>query len=155
MSVQRTLAFAVLLLGSLCPLHSQAGVYGDSLGKCLVGTSTDQDKHKLVEWIFASMALNPSISAYVDLPLEKRTEIDRNMAVVFEKLVGDTCKKEAADAVKYEGAAAFGVAFQLLGQVAGQQIFAAPEVAKGSEGFLKFLDVDGLQRKIGITPEKP
>lgn len=153
-SAHRISAISVLLALSCFSAPSHAGVYGDSFGKCLVSTSTDQDKHKLVEWIFASIALNPSVSSYVSLPAEKRQEIDRNMAAVFERLVGESCRKEAVEAVKYEGPAAFAVAFQLFGQVAGQQMFAAPEVSKGSEAFLEFLDVEGLQRKIGIPPGK-
>ena len=145
----------VLLATASYPLQSKAGVYGDSLGKCLVSTSTDQDKQQLVEWMFSAISLNPSVSSYVDLPAEKREEIDRRMAALFEKLVGETCRKEASDALKYEGANAFGAAFQLFGRVAGEQIFAAPEVSKGAEAFYKYLDSDGLQKKLGLPASKP
>lgn len=151
----RITAISLLLFALTCSPPSQAGVYGDSLGKCLVSKSTDQDKQKLVEWVFAAIALNPSISSYVNLPAEKRNEIDKNMAQLFEDLVGEQCKAEASDALKFEGASSFEVAFQIFGQVAGQQIFAAPEVAKGSEAFLKYLDSDGLQKKLGVKTPKP
>jgi hypothetical protein len=154
-SAHRITAISLLAVALIWSPSSHAGVYGDSLGKCLVSTSTDQDKHKLVQWVFAAIALNPSVSSYVNLPVENRTEIDKNMAGLFEKLLGDTCKAEASEALKYEGTSSFGVAFQLLGTVAGQQIFAAPEVAKGSEGFLKYLDTDGLQKKLGLVENKP
>lgn len=134
---------------------ANAGVYGDSLGKCLVSSSSDQDKQQLMEWIFSAISLNPSISPYTNLSPDKRTEIDSNMASLFERLIGTSCKKEAAEAIKFEGASAFGPAFQLLGQVAGQQLFASPEVSAGAENFYKRIDFGDLQKKLEIAPSKP
>lgn len=134
---------------------ANAGVYGDALGKCLVSASSDQDKQQLMKWIFSAISLNPGIAPYTKLPAQERTEIDKTMASLFERLIGESCKKEAAEAIKFEGAAAFGAAFQLLGQVAGQQLFTSPEVSAGAESFYKHVDIQGLQRKLEITPSKP
>lgn len=134
---------------------ANAGVYGDSLGKCLVSASSDQDKQQLMEWIFSAISLNPGIAPYVNLAADRRSEIDKTMASLFERLIGESCKKEAAEAIKFEGAAAFGSAFQLLGQVAGQQLFSSPEVTAGAETFYKHIDLEGLQKKLEIPPSKP
>lgn len=140
---------ALLALLALAP-SAHAGVYGDTLGKCLVSSSSDQDKQQLMEWIFAAISLNPAISPYANISPDKREEIDKNMAGLFERLIGATCKKESSEALKYEGPGSFGAAFQLLGQVAGQQIFASPEVAKGAENFYKQLDIETLQKELGL-----
>ena len=155
MSAKKIGALILILATGVLALPASAGVYGDSLGKCLVSTSTDDEKQKLVEWIFSAIALNPSVSSYVNIPPEKRTQIDKDMAGLFEKLLGETCKSEAAEALKYEGSASWGTAFQLLGQVAGQQIFSAPEVSKGAEGFMKYMDTEALQKKLGLPQAKP
>lgn len=155
MNFKKSALLASLLTTALVSSSAYAGVYADSLGKCLVSSSTNTDKQQLVEWIFSAISLNPAISPYTNIPSEKRGEIDENMAALFEKLVGESCKTEAADALKYEGASAFNSAFQLLGQVAGQQIFASPEVAKGAESFYSKIDFSGLQKKLGIVPSKP
>lgn len=134
---------------------AHAGVYGDAFGKCLVGASTDTDKQQLVEWIFAAISLNPAIGPYTNISGEEREAIDRNMAVVVERLVGDACRKEAADALKYEGANAFALAFELLGRVAGMQIFASPEVSAGAQGFNQYIDMEKLQQKLEMAPGAP
>lgn len=154
MSAKKFGTLILIMATSISALPASAGVYGDSLGKCLVSTSTDDDKHKLVEWIFSAIALNPSVSSYVNIPAVKRAQIDKDMAGLFEKLLGETCKSEAAEALKYEGSASWGNAFQLLGQVAGQQIFAAPEVSKGAEGFMQYMDTEALQKKLGLPEAK-
>lgn len=155
MIVRRLARSLPLLALLLCSAPAAAGVYGDSLGKCLVSRSTDEDKQKLMAWIFSAIALNPNVAPYTNLPAKQRDAIDRDMAAVFERLIGQSCRSEAAEAIKYEGAAAFGAAFQLLGQVAGQQIFVSPEVAKGSEAFLKYVDTQRLQQQLGIKPDAP
>ena len=134
---------------------ANAGTYGDDFGKCLVRSSTDADKQQLMEWIFSAIALNPGVAPYTKIPEEKRAQFNKNMAALFERLVGESCQKEASEAFKYEGTSAFGAAFQLLGQVAGQQLFASPEVSAGSDAFVKLIDQKELQEKLGIKADKP
>jgi hypothetical protein len=143
----------IALLAAMPTAH--AGTYGDAFGKCLVSSSTDSDKQQLMEWIYSAIALNPSIRPYSSITSEQREIFDKSMATLFERLVGDSCRKEASEALKYEGASAFGTAFQLFGEVAGQQLFASPEVAKGSQEFYKHVDNDALQKKLGVTPSEP
>ena len=154
MKLCKSFFFWVLLATSAIGT-ARAGVYGDDFGKCLVKSSTDADKQKLVEWIFSALSLNPAIAPYVNIPSDKRKAIDKGMASVFERLVGEACKTEATDALKYEGASAFSTAFELLGQVAGQQIFSSPEVSAGTQEFIKQVDMEGLQKKLGFKPDKP
>jgi hypothetical protein len=145
--------FASLLALGLCTGPAHAGVYGDDLGKCLVESSSEQDKQQLVQWIFFAIALNPDIAPYATITHEQRTAADKGMARLFEKLVGETCAKQASAALKYEGPNAFGVSFELLGRVAGQEIFASPEVAAGTAKFTEQLDIPALQAKLGLKPE--
>jgi hypothetical protein len=151
----RKLVVFAIIFGASVPFAATAETYGDDFGKCLVKSSSDADKHQLVEWIFAALSLNPAIAPYANIPADKREAINKGMASVFERLVGEECKVEATDALKYEGAAAFGIAFRLLGQVAGQQVFASPEVSAGSEEFIKHVDMDALVEKLGVKPDKP
>lgn len=155
MTMKRIGIIIAFLIACALPARSQAGIYGESFGKCLVSNSSEQDKQQLVEWIFTAISLNPTIRSYVNIPASKREEIDKRMAAIFQRLIGETCRKEAAEALKYEGASSFGVAFQLFGQVAGQQIFAAPEVSQGSMGFLKYINQEDLQKKLGLPNTKP
>jgi hypothetical protein len=152
MAGNKAILASLLALG-LCAGPAHAGVYGDDLGKCLVESSSAQDKQQLVQWIFFAIALNPDIAPYANITPEQRSAADKGMARLFEKLVGDTCAKQAKAALQYEGTSAFATSFGLLGRVAGQQLFASPEVDAGTEAFAQELDVPALVAKLGLAQE--
>ena len=152
MANSKAIGISLLALG-LCAGPARAGVYGDDLGKCLVESSSAQDKQQLVQWIFFAIALNPDIAPYASIAPEQRAAADKGMARLFEKLVGDTCAKQASAALKYEGPAAFANSFELLGQVAGRELFASPQVAAGTAAFAAQLDIPALQAKLGLPPQ--
>ena len=63
--------------------HAVAGPYADSLTKCLVQSTTTNDKTTLVQWIFAMMALHPQVSSMSALTKEKRTTASKETANLF------------------------------------------------------------------------
>jgi hypothetical protein len=140
-----------LALALQVPATGHAGVYSDDLGKCLVNASTAEDKQQLVQWVFFAISLNPTIKPYANISAEQRVATDKKMAAVFEKLLGESCVREATEAMKYEGNLAFSESFRLLGQVAGREIFASPEVAAGTENFTQYIDIEKLREKLGVT----
>jgi hypothetical protein len=129
---------------------ASAGVYSDDLGKCLVNASSAEEKQQLVQWMFFSIALNPAIKPYSNITPEQRDATNKAMAGLLEKLLGESCRAETQEAIRYEGNAAFAESFRLLGQVAGKEMFASPDVSAGSAEFTKHLDVDALQKKLGL-----
>jgi hypothetical protein len=65
------------------------------------------------------------------------------------QLLTESCRQESAAVIKYEGLAAFQSSFQILGQIAGNELFASPEVAAGMAGLEKYFDGEKLQSLIG------
>lgn len=142
---------AVVLLASSILRPAVAGPYGDDLSKCLVKSTSSEDKSQLVEWIFFSIALNPRVAALTSIPDTKRDEANAKTGELFTRLIADSCKVETQQAVMYEGTAAISGAFQLLGQVAAQEIFADPAVVKGTEAFTKYIDSDRIEKALGAS----
>jgi len=136
------LCAAISLTFSSASVH--AGVYGDDLSKCLVSSTTDADKALLMKWIFSAIALNKEVSPFVNMPAEARAKINQDAADLYMRLLTDSCKTQTHDAFKYEGQAAIGSAFQLLGQVASQGIFGDPAVAAGMTEMTALLDEEKL-----------
>jgi hypothetical protein len=130
-------AAATLTFGST---PASAGVYGDDLSKCLVSSTTDTDKSMLMKWIFSAISLNGEVSSFVNIPTDVRAKINQDTADLYMHLLTESCKVQTHDAFKYEGQAAIGSAFQLLGQVASQGIFGDPAVAAGMTDMTKLLD---------------
>lgn len=141
--------YIAMLLCAIAPA-THAGPYSDALGKCMVERSTDADKQQLVEWIFSALAYNPQISQYARVSPEQHAQIDARMAALFGKLLTEYCRDEASKAIRYEGSEAFGDAFELLGKVAGQQMFESPEVNEGVKNFVGLVDFPKLQSSLGI-----
>lgn len=144
--MKRTL-LATALLSMVFSAH--AGPYGDDLSKCLIKSTDSADKSLLVEWIFFAIALNPTIAPLANIPAAKRDDTDRRTAKMFERLLVESCLDETRQAVKYEGTGAVSEAFKLLGQVASQEMFGNPAVAKGTENFARYIDGARLEKAFG------
>lgn len=135
-------ASITLLLGS-APVN--AGPYGDDLSKCLISSTTETDKALLVKWIFSAIALNKEVAPFVNMPQDVRARLNQDTAGLYMRLLTDSCKAPTHDAFKYEGQAAIGTAFQLLGQVASQGMFSDPAVAAGMTDLMKYFDEKKLR----------
>ncbi len=146
------LASTLLAVFATTSQPAVAGVYTDDLSKCLVSKTTSDQKAVLVNWMFSAMSLNPAVAKFVSIPVAKRKEFNVNMAALFETLMTVTCKHEMQLAIQYEGSGAIGAGFNVLGQVAGRELFANPEVAKGMAELDKFIDQDKIQA--AMKPDK-
>lgn len=144
--------FSALLLPLLLAASAaQAGPYTDDLGRCLVATTTTADKHLLVKWMFATAALHPAVESIAAVTPEARSGFNRDTARLFERVVTEACREQTQLAVKYEGAAALQAAFQMLGQVAGRELFADPAVAGGMAELERYFDRQKLQSVLGAA----
>jgi hypothetical protein len=125
--------------------RASAGPYGDSLGKCLVEATTAAEKATLVRWMFATMALHPDVQSISAATPEQRTALTKQTAELFQRLLTETCRTQAREAVRYEGASTLQSSFSLLGQVAVRELFANPKVAAGLAELSKYVDEKKLK----------
>lgn len=153
MFTKKVCASIALSMAATMSVPAHAGVYGDDLGKCLVKSATADDKRQLVQWFYFAIALNPELKPYSNITQEKRDSADKAIAGLFSRLVGDSCPNEAKLAMQYEGVTAFRSAFELLGQIAGRELVTAPEVAAGTQTFIRFLDSAALQKKLELPKQ--
>jgi hypothetical protein len=136
---------AAIALGLLSANMCSAGIYSDSLARCLVSHTSNDDKTLLVRWIFAIMALHPAVSDTIAVNDSEREKLNRSAGGLFERLLTDDCRKETKEALMYEGPMAMQTSFQVLGQVATRGLMTDPAVAAGLTGFQKYLDETKLR----------
>lgn len=122
-----------------------AGLYTDDLSRCLVSSTTENDRVTLVKWIFAAMAQHPAVSSLATVSTADLEKSNQDTANLFMKLLTETCAAKTKDAVKYEGGGAVGNAFQVLGQVAATDIFSDPKVTEVISGLEKYIDKKKLE----------
>ncbi len=133
---------SILTLCSMMP--AQAGPYTDDLSKCLIGATTQNDRTALVKWMFAAAASHPAVKSIASVSKEQLDAAHKSTAELITKLLTESCREEAQKALKYEGLTTLQSSFQVLGQVAGQELFASPEVGAQLSAFEKYLDGEKL-----------
>jgi hypothetical protein len=147
-STKRSMAALTLLALSWGPAV-YAGPYSDDLSKCLVAKTTEADRVQFVQWMFSAASLHPAVKPLAVVTPEQLDAANKRTAELFMKLLTESCRQESAAVVKYEGLAAFQSSFQVLGQIAGNELFASPEVAAGMAGLEKYFDKEKLQPLMG------
>jgi len=124
----------------------------DALAQCLVRATTPADKTLLIQWIFSVISLHPDVARIATISESDRAEINRKTAAVFENLLTQTCRSEAADALRADGQAALSLSFNILGQVAARELFASPKVAAGLGELEKQINAERLKK--ALAPDK-
>jgi hypothetical protein len=135
----------LILLFLACVGSAQAGLYSDDMAKCLVASTSQKDKVALVRWMFANAALHPDVSSISRVSAKEKEELDRNAAALFERLLTESCRKPTMDAIRYEGPIAFQLSFQVLGQVAMQELMSNKAVSTGFEALTKYVDAKKIE----------
>ena len=149
--LQRVLfIISVISIQLLANLTAHAGVYTDDLTRCIIETSTAEDRIGFVKWMFSATSRHPAVQSLSSVSEEQINEANEDVAELFMKLLTETCKEKAAKALKYEGQLAIQTSFNVLGQVAAQELFSDPNVASAISGLEKHIDVDKLKSSLGI-----
>ena len=120
---------------------ASAGPYSDELGKCFVRATSASDKTVLIQWIFAIMALNPQVKPLASVTDAQRDGYNRQMGALTLRLFTVDCRKEAIDAIRYEGSSvAFETSFRLLGVAATSGLMSDGVVSAHAGDFGKYID---------------
>lgn len=143
------LAFALPLLFAAAPMV-QAGPAADELSRCLVQSTSNEDKITLVKWMFASMSLHPAVAELSTVNDTTRDAANQDMAALLVLLLEERCFNQARAAIQSEGSVALQNSFAILGQAAANELFTNPNVAAGLGALTEFLDAVDLDRKLGI-----
>ena len=121
-----------------------AGPFGDDMAKCLVTSTSNRDRTKLLKWMFRVYGDHPEVSYMVDLSDREKKVIDKDVAQIFTRLLSEDCIDETKKALDYEGDNVMYNAFQILGQVAAQGFNGNPDVMKSINKFVELIDYEKL-----------
>jgi len=124
---------------------AMAGVFADDLGRCLVNSTTKENRADLIRWLFVAAAHHPAVKPIAVVSPAQQEESDKQMGTLFMKLLTESCKTEAQKALQAEGAVTIQTAFEVLGKVAGQELFSSPEVAGNLKGLAKYIDGEKIK----------
>lgn len=153
MKIRRLSAIAALV-AMFYGSAAAAGVFADDLGRCLVNSTSKDDRASLIRWLFVAASQHPAVKPIAFVTPAQQNESDKQMGTLFMKLLTESCKSEAQKALQTEGPATMQYAFEVLGKVAGQELFTSPEVAGNLKGLAKYIDMDKI-KALSQPPAKP
>jgi hypothetical protein len=141
MNYPRTLAVALATTALLsCPLAIAGPAETESATRCLADNTTGRDRKDLARWIFLAMAAHPEIREMSKASAAQNEQSQREVAGLFTRLVGEVCAAPMRALVKAEGPAALGKPFEVLGQLAMQELMSNDAVKGSIGGFERFID---------------
>jgi hypothetical protein len=141
----------VAVIGSACFAGpAQAGPFADDLSRCLVRSTTEADRTNLVRWFFIAASKHPAVAPISSVEPNQLDAGNRDVAALFMRLLTETCVEQARQALKFEGPTVFETSFQVLGEVAGQELFSHADVNAGIMGMASYLDEQKLNTVLGI-----
>ena len=145
--MRRKIFYIFTVLTFLLNISNQptfAGPFADEMAKCLVTSTNNRDRNKLIKWIFKVYSDHPEVSYMVDLSDREKKVIDKEMADLFTRLLSEDCLDESKKAQKYEGDIVFFNAFQILGQTAAKGFMGNPDVKRSMNKFSELIDIKKL-----------
>jgi len=119
---------------------AHAGVYTDDLTKCLVESTSKDDRLDLVKWIYAAMSKHPAVSSLTRVSDADVSAVSSTTGALLMSLLTEKCVEATRSAIKYEGALAIQSSFQVLGQVAMTELLTDPNVGKVMAELDQFVD---------------
>ncbi len=144
---------ALMATLACAPKLAAAGPFADDMAKCLVNSTSAEDRTVLVQWIFGVITLHPDLKAMSSVSAAQRDEMSKKAAALLQRLLLESCRSQTRQALQNEGPQTTQYAFQVLGQAATRGLFTDPHVVDGTKGIAKYIDEDKL--KALAAPDAP
>ena len=146
----RALLIGLALMGAT--QMSVAGPTVDQLSDCLMKSTTATDKTAVLQWTFVALSSHPDLKAFSNVTDAQRTQLDKNLAQVLQRILVEQCSAQTKAVIQAEGLQAVGDSFQELGQITGEEILKNPEVKGQLQSVLRYVDLNKLVTTF-LTPE--
>ncbi|MEE4252378.1 MAG: YceI family protein [Alcanivoracaceae bacterium] len=116
----------------------------EALAGCLVDTLNGKERKSLAKWIFFSVAAHPEIKPYSNASTKDIEDSDKLTGALITRLLTESCPNELKAANRSDHMA-LQKAFEIVGQVAMQELMTNDDVMRTISGYAKYVD----QEKIG------
>jgi hypothetical protein len=146
---------ALCLAASLFANAASADAAADDFGKCLVDSTSADDRAMLAQMMFATMALNPSVRPLSAISDDQRDELAQKTADLIQKLEFTDCRAQAVAALKANGPTALRAAFTRLNAAAAGELLGDPAVRTGVQAYNAYVAKDkmaDLFKEAGLPP---
>lgn len=130
---------AVLSIGVMFITSVAANTPTEELGTCLVDTLNGKERKALAKWIYFSMGSHPEIKSFMKATPDDIQNSDEYVGKLITKILTIDCPKELQVANK-ANPLAIQKAFELVGQVAMQEIMTNEDTLKALTNYAIYTD---------------
>jgi hypothetical protein len=149
-------AFPWVLSGTLLCASglASAGPFADDMAKCLVNSTSTEDRTVLIKWMFGMVTLHPDLTSMSTLTSQQREGLSKSAGALLQRLLLDSCRTQAQQAIQNEGAQTIQYAFQVLGGVAARGMMSDPQVLDGLKDVSKYVDAEQIKALATPSPAR-
>lgn len=148
--MKKSLVWGLVIAGlctSFMPV-SYAGTHTDALSRCLVNSTSTQDKVNLMRWIMVSVAQHPNLKNNLTVNQTQLIILTKNTASIFERLLTVSCVKPMQQVLKYEGNAALRNSFETLGEVVTKDLISDPKVTQALGDYYQYINKNKIEKAV-------
>ncbi len=112
---------------------------------CMVDALNGKERKNLAKWVFFAVAAHPEIKSYSKATPQDIETSDKYVGALITRLLTDNCPTELQAASK-EDPLALQKGFQLVGQVAMQELMADQSVMQAISNYARYADQDKINQ---------
>lgn len=110
---------------------------------CMVDTLNGKERKSLAKWIFLSISAHPEISTYSNVTDKDKLDSDKYVGALITRLLTVDCPTELVNANKADPMAVQ-KAFELVGQVAMQELMSNEDTMRALTSYAQFTDQEKI-----------
>ncbi|MGB1560940.1 MAG: hypothetical protein ACPHN2_05505 [Sinimarinibacterium flocculans] len=129
------LATSLLATVFLFPVNANTQV----LGTCLVDSLNGKERKELARWIYFAIAAHPEMTPFSKVSTSDRLKSDEYVGSLVTRLFVENCASELVEAQKADPRSVE-KAFELVGNVAMQELLNDPGVMSAITNYARFVD---------------
>lgn len=116
-----------------------------NLGTCMIDNLNGKERKALAKWIFFAMAAHPEINTYSNASTKDLNDSDQNIGVLITRLLTVNCPEQLKSANDSDPLA-LQKSFELVGQVAMQELMTNQQVMSALTGYSEYTDIDKINQ---------
>ena len=141
--MKKIVQIIILAIGITISVPALSNSAANNLGSCMIDALNGKERKQLAKWIFFAIAAHPEIKSYSSFTIKDINKSDKAIGKLITRLLTKDCPDELKIANKTDPLA-IQKSFELVGQVAMQELMTNKNVMKAITNYAKYVD----QKKI-------
>jgi hypothetical protein len=141
--MKNTICCLALLFGLITAAPAFSGAPTNQLGSCMVDALNGKERKQLARWIFFAIAAHPEISSFSNITQNDLDSTDEIIGKLITRLLVNDCPEELI-AANRANPLAVQQSFELVGQVAVQELMNDKHVLQAVTNYSRYTDVEKI-----------